>query len=248
MVGARSTAQPRTAMFLGAVTVMLPAANDFYGRGCRVSRLASGWRLRLAPALAGRPWSWRPASVWLTAGPRPGGAARARRCRRSLWLGWPPPWRGGRHHPGRVRGNTGGWPPPWRGGPFWVDILYPLHGVDGAGFSRPWGLSSSSPAFPLPVPTQPLFTPQVVHHSAVPVVCLAAAVDTICHPAVCLETCEVEWMELEGNSNGGTSTAFLKQLREGRPGPLNVVWETPRRTAARRCGSACGRQDWGSGW
>ena len=88
----------------------------------------------------------------------------------------------------------------------------------------------------------------MIYHSAVTVVCLVAGVDTICHPTVCLETCEVEWMELEGNGNGGTSTAFLKQLRERRPGPLNVVWETPRRTAAMRCGSTCGRQDWGSGW
>ena len=53
MVGARSTAQPRTAMFLGAVTVMLPAANDFYDRGCRGWRLSSGWRLRLTPGPGG---------------------------------------------------------------------------------------------------------------------------------------------------------------------------------------------------
>ena len=46
-----------------------------------------------------------------------------------------------------------------------------------------------------------------------------------CYSAVCLETGEVEWMELEGNSNAGTSTAFLKQLRERRLGPLNVVWD-----------------------
>ena len=32
--------------------------------------------------------------------------------------------------------------------------------------------------------------------------------------AVCLESGEVEWMELEGNSKSGTSTAFLEQLRE----------------------------------
>ena len=32
--------------------------------------------------------------------------------------------------------------------------------------------------------------------------------------AVCLETGEVEWLELEGNSNSGTSAAFLKQLKE----------------------------------
>ena len=42
------------------------------------------------------------------------------------------------------------------------------------------------------------------------------------YSAVCLETGEVEWMELEGNSNSGTSVAFLKQLRERRPGPLRV--------------------------
>ena len=32
------------------------------------------------------------------------------------------------------------------------------------------------------------------------------------YSAVCLETGEVEWMELEGNSNSATSVAFLKQL------------------------------------
>ena len=45
------------------------------------------------------------------------------------------------------------------------------------------------------------------------------------YSAVCLETGEVEWMELEGNSNAGTSSAFLIQLRERRLGPLNVVWD-----------------------
>ena len=45
------------------------------------------------------------------------------------------------------------------------------------------------------------------------------------YSAVCLETGEVEWMELEGNSNSGTSEAFLRQLRERRPGPLNVIWD-----------------------
>ena len=35
------------------------------------------------------------------------------------------------------------------------------------------------------------------------------------YSAVCLETGEVEWMELEGNSNSGTSAAFLDQLRKG---------------------------------
>ncbi len=43
--------------------------------------------------------------------------------------------------------------------------------------------------------------------------------------AVCLETGEVEWMELEGNSNSETSAAFLGQLRERRGGRLNVIWD-----------------------
>ena len=38
------------------------------------------------------------------------------------------------------------------------------------------------------------------------------------YSAVCLKTGEVEWMELEGNSNSGTSEAFLRQLRERHPG------------------------------
>ena len=45
------------------------------------------------------------------------------------------------------------------------------------------------------------------------------------YSAVCLETGEVEWMELEGNSNSGTSVAFLTQLREKHPGPLQVIWD-----------------------
>ena len=45
------------------------------------------------------------------------------------------------------------------------------------------------------------------------------------YSAVCLESGEVEWMELEGNSNSGTSAAFLEQLRERHPGPLNVIWD-----------------------
>ena len=45
------------------------------------------------------------------------------------------------------------------------------------------------------------------------------------YSAVCLETGEVEWMELAGNSNSGTSAAFLTQLREKHPGPLNVIWD-----------------------
>ena len=45
------------------------------------------------------------------------------------------------------------------------------------------------------------------------------------YSAVCLETGEVEWMEVEGNSNAGTSVAFLKQLRGRHGGRLNVVWD-----------------------
>ena len=45
------------------------------------------------------------------------------------------------------------------------------------------------------------------------------------YSAVCLETGEVEWMELEGNSNVGTSETFLRQLRERHLGPLNVIWD-----------------------
>ena len=40
------------------------------------------------------------------------------------------------------------------------------------------------------------------------------------YSAVCLETGEVDWMELEGNSNSGTSAAFLEQLRERHSGRL----------------------------
>ena len=45
------------------------------------------------------------------------------------------------------------------------------------------------------------------------------------YSAVCLETGEVEWMNLEGNSNIQTSAAFLAQLRERHGGRLNVIWD-----------------------
>ena len=45
------------------------------------------------------------------------------------------------------------------------------------------------------------------------------------YSAVCLETGEVEWMELEGNSNSGTSAAFLDRLRQRHSGPLDVIWD-----------------------
>ena len=32
-------------------------------------------------------------------------------------------------------------------------------------------------------------------------------------------------MELDGNSNSGTSAAFLSQLRQGCAGPLRVIWD-----------------------
>ena len=45
------------------------------------------------------------------------------------------------------------------------------------------------------------------------------------YSAVCLETGEVAWMEPDGNSNAGTSAAFLMQLGRGTLGPLNVIWD-----------------------
>ena len=45
------------------------------------------------------------------------------------------------------------------------------------------------------------------------------------YSAVCLETGEVDWMELEGNSNSGTSAAFMDRLRQRHAGPLNVIWD-----------------------
>ena len=43
--------------------------------------------------------------------------------------------------------------------------------------------------------------------------------------AVCLETGEVEDMELTGTSSSATSAAFLKQLRANHPEPLIVIWD-----------------------
>ena len=40
-----------------------------------------------------------------------------------------------------------------------------------------------------------------------------------------LEAGEMEAMEIAGNSNAETSTAFLRQLREKHPGPLVVIWD-----------------------
>ena len=43
------------------------------------------------------------------------------------------------------------------------------------------------------------------------------------YSAVCLETREVEVMELEGNSNSATSAVFLRQLRAQHTEPLTVI-------------------------
>ena len=45
------------------------------------------------------------------------------------------------------------------------------------------------------------------------------------YSAVCLETGEVEVMELEGNSNSPTSAAFLRQMRARPAEPLTVIWD-----------------------
>ena len=45
------------------------------------------------------------------------------------------------------------------------------------------------------------------------------------YSAVCLETGEVETMEVESTCTAETSARFLKQLREHHEGPLIVVWD-----------------------
>jgi transposase len=45
------------------------------------------------------------------------------------------------------------------------------------------------------------------------------------YSAVCLETGEVEEMEVEGNCTAQTSAAFLAQLRTSHPEPLIVIWD-----------------------
>jgi transposase len=45
------------------------------------------------------------------------------------------------------------------------------------------------------------------------------------YSAVCLETGEVEYMELTGTSSSATSAAFLQQLRANHPEPLIVIWD-----------------------
>jgi len=45
------------------------------------------------------------------------------------------------------------------------------------------------------------------------------------YSAVCLETGEVEAMDLDGNSCAETSVAFLRQVRANHPEPLIVIWD-----------------------
>ena len=45
------------------------------------------------------------------------------------------------------------------------------------------------------------------------------------YSAVCLETGEVEAMELDGNSCAETSVTFLKQLRANHAKPLIIIWD-----------------------
>jgi len=45
------------------------------------------------------------------------------------------------------------------------------------------------------------------------------------YSGVCLETGEVEAMEVAGNSTAETTTVFLQQLRRNHPGPLVVIWD-----------------------
>jgi transposase len=45
------------------------------------------------------------------------------------------------------------------------------------------------------------------------------------YSAVCLETGEVEAMELDGNSCAETSVAFLRQVRTNHPEPLVIIWD-----------------------
>jgi transposase len=45
------------------------------------------------------------------------------------------------------------------------------------------------------------------------------------YSAVCLETGEVEVMELDGNSSAATSVAFLQQLRAHHREPLIIIWD-----------------------
>jgi transposase len=45
------------------------------------------------------------------------------------------------------------------------------------------------------------------------------------YSAICLETGEVEYMELTGTSSSATSAAFLAHLRAQHPEPLIIIWD-----------------------
>jgi transposase len=45
------------------------------------------------------------------------------------------------------------------------------------------------------------------------------------YSAVCLETGEIEDMEVDGNCTAETSAAFLRQLRANHPEPLLIIWD-----------------------
>ena len=83
------------------------------------------------------------------------------------------------------------------------------------------------------------------------------------YSAVCLETGEVEVMELVGNSNSVTSAAFLRQLRARHTEPLNtVIWESASSPSWRgnkaaadhaywapwQCPASSCRRSWRWGW
>ena len=55
-------------------------------------------------------------------------------------------------------------------------------------------------------------------------------------------------MELEGNSNAGTSAAFLSQLRQRRAGPLKVIWDNAPAHRGEAVRSTCGRRVWSWDW
>ena len=66
------------------------------------------------------------------------------------------------------------------------------------------------------------------------------------YSAVCLETGEVEWMELDGNSNAGTSASFLRATEGEAPRALER--DLGQRASASGRGSAgvpAGRRVWG---
>ena len=54
------------------------------------------------------------------------------------------------------------------------------------------------------------------------------------YSAVCLETGEVEVMELAGNSNSASSADFLRQLRARHTEPLTVIWDNSQPIVATR--------------